>query len=61
MRRTGLIAKGPKGEAVVYFDSTLQEYIVRFWDHTGLRNAEADYFTTDLDDAEGTARKMVRE
>lgn len=54
-----MIASGPKGKASVSRrKNEFGEYVVRFWEADGTRNKNADYFTSDYDDACGTARAM---
>jgi hypothetical protein len=46
--------------ATVRFDVALQEYVVRFFDENQRHITEADYFTSDKDDAIGTAMEYAK-
>lgn len=43
----------------VYYDPEFAEYIVKFW-KDGVYLSEADYFTSDADDAMGTAHAQLQ-
>ena len=59
MRRVAFIHSSIGHSAKVYRDSEWQEYRVKFYDPEGNHYPEADYHTTDLDDATSTARGQL--
>jgi hypothetical protein len=59
-RRIETISNTQTGEcAKVYRDSEFAEYVVRFYGADGKLNADADYHTDSLSDAQGTARAAI--
>ena len=45
--------------AVIYKDSDLREYCVKFYQMGGLHSTEADYYTDTLEDAQRTAKSQA--
>ena len=56
-RFMGSLAQNGK-MAKVYYDHELSEYTVTFWDK-GVKQKDADYFTSDMKDAADTASSWV--
>jgi len=59
MRRVAFIHSSLGHSAKVYKDTDWQEYRVKFYDPEGNHYSEADYHTSDLDDATSTARGQL--
>lgn len=57
LRKIGEVQNGER-KAVIHFIPAAHEFRVRLW-LAGVCDPEADYFTNDREDAEGTAQAMV--